>query len=95
MLQGEHSAIYLTFNKLPVVINTLVSSIIEWLFSTGFTVCVCLFVCFAYLVITEHLKQEAGMLTSHPNEQIDHDKENVGNAGFTEDKGSRIHQWCS
>ena len=38
MLQGEHSAILLTFIKLPFVINVSVLSILEWLFYTGFTV---------------------------------------------------------
>ena len=32
MLQGEHSAILLTFIKLPFVIKTFVLSIFEWLF---------------------------------------------------------------
>ena len=38
MLQGEHSAILLTFIKLPFVIKILVLSIVEWPFHTGFTV---------------------------------------------------------
>ena len=38
MLQGEHSAIFLTFIKLPFVIKTFVLSIFEWAFYTGFTV---------------------------------------------------------
>ena len=38
MLQGEHSAIPLTFIKLPFVIKIFVLSIFEWLFYTGFTV---------------------------------------------------------
>ena len=38
MLQGEHSAILLTFIKLPFVIQIFVLSIFEWLFYTGFTV---------------------------------------------------------
>ena len=38
MLQREHSAILLTFIKLPVVIKTFVLTIFEWLFYTGFTV---------------------------------------------------------
>ena len=38
MLQGEHSAILLTFIKLPFVIKIFVLSIFEWLFSRGFTV---------------------------------------------------------
>ena len=37
MLQGEHSAILLTFIKLPFVIKTLVLSIFEWPFYTCFT----------------------------------------------------------
>ena len=37
MLQGEHSAILLTFIKLPYVIKTFVLSVFEWLFYTGFT----------------------------------------------------------
>ena len=38
MLQGEHSAIFLTCTKLPFVIKISVLSIIEWPFCTGFTV---------------------------------------------------------
>ena len=34
MLQGEHSAILLTFIKLPFVIKILVLSIFEWVFYT-------------------------------------------------------------
>ena len=39
MLQGEHSAILLTFIKLPFAIKIFVLSIFEWPFYTGFTVC--------------------------------------------------------
>ena len=38
MLQGEYSAILLTFIKLPFVIKIFVLSIFEWPFYTGFTV---------------------------------------------------------
>ena len=38
MLQGEYSAILLTFIKLPSVIEIFVLSIFEWLFYTGLTV---------------------------------------------------------
>ena len=38
MLPLEHSAILLTFIKLPFVIKIFVLSIFEWLFYTGFTV---------------------------------------------------------
>ena len=38
MLQGEHSAILLTFIKLPFVFKIFVLSIFEWLLKTGFTV---------------------------------------------------------
>ena len=38
MLQGEHSAILLTFVKLLFVIKIFVLSIFEWPFYTGFTV---------------------------------------------------------
>ena len=38
MLQGEHSAILLTFIKLPFVIKIFDLSIFEWPFYTGFTV---------------------------------------------------------
>ena len=38
MLQGEHSAILLTFIKLPFVIKILDLSIFEWPLKTGFTV---------------------------------------------------------
>ena len=41
MLQGEHSAILLTFIKLPFVVNIFVLCIFEWpWFYTGFTVMV-------------------------------------------------------
>ena len=36
--KGEHSAILLTFIKLPFVIKIFVLSIFEWPFYTGFTV---------------------------------------------------------
>ena len=39
MLQGEHHAILSTFIELPFVITIFVSSIFEWPFYTGFTVC--------------------------------------------------------
>ena len=44
MLQGEHSAILLTFIKckLPFAIKTFVLSIFEWPLKTGFTVDHCL-----------------------------------------------------
>ena len=38
MLQGEHSAILLTFIKLPFVTKIFVLSVFEWPFYTGFTV---------------------------------------------------------
>ena len=38
MLQGEHSAILLTFIKLPFVIKIFVLTIFEWPFYSGFTV---------------------------------------------------------
>ena len=38
MLQGEHSAILLTFIKVPFVIKIFVLSIFVWPFYTGFTV---------------------------------------------------------
>ena len=38
MLQGEHSAILLTYIKLPYVIKIFVLPIFEWPFYTGFTV---------------------------------------------------------
>ena len=38
MLQGEHSAILLTFIKLPFVIKIFVLPIFDWPFYTGFTV---------------------------------------------------------
>ena len=43
MLQGEHSAILLTFIKLPFVIKIFVLSIFEWPLKTDFTVRVCNF----------------------------------------------------
>ena len=38
MLQREHSAILLTFIKIPFVIKIFVLSIFEWPFYRGFTV---------------------------------------------------------
>ena len=38
MLQREHSAILLTFIKLPLVLKIFVMSIFEWSLKTGFTV---------------------------------------------------------
>ena len=38
MLQGEHSAILLTFIKLPFAIKAFVLFFSEWLLKTGFTV---------------------------------------------------------
>ena len=38
MLHGEHSAILLTFIKLPFVIKIFVLSSFEWRLKTGFTV---------------------------------------------------------
>ena len=38
MLQGEHSAIFSIFIKLPSVIKKFVLSIFEWLLKTGLTV---------------------------------------------------------
>ena len=38
MLQGEHSAILLTFIKLSFVFKIFVLSIFEWLLRTGFIV---------------------------------------------------------
>ena len=38
MLQGEHSSILSTFNKIPLVIKIFVLSIFEWKFYVGFTV---------------------------------------------------------
>ena len=40
MLQGEHSAILLTFIKLQFVIKIFILSIFEWPLKTGFTVVV-------------------------------------------------------
>ena len=39
MLPLEHSAILLTFIKLPFAIKTCVLSIFEWLQKIGFTIC--------------------------------------------------------
>ena len=39
MLQGEHSAILLTFIKQPCVIKNFVLFIFGWPFYTGFTIC--------------------------------------------------------
>ena len=37
-MQGEHSAILLTYIKLPFAIKIFILSIFEWPFYTGFTV---------------------------------------------------------
>ena len=44
MLPLEHSAILLTFIKLPFVIKIFVLSIFEWPFYAGFTVAFCFLV---------------------------------------------------
>ena len=41
MLQGEHSAIFSTFIKLPLVIKTFVLCIFEWPLKTAFNVFCC------------------------------------------------------
>ena len=51
MLQGEHSAILLTFFKLPFVIKIFVLSNFEWPFYTGFTV-------FMYFIMTNILVKD-------------------------------------
>ena len=40
MLQGEHSAIYLTVINLPFVIKIFILSIFDWPFYTGFIECI-------------------------------------------------------
>ena len=55
MLQGEHSAIRLTFIKLPYSIKTIALPILKWPLKTGFTLlelfrhicylCTCLLAC--------------------------------------------------
>ena len=52
MLSLEHSAILLTFIKLPAVIKIFVFSIFKWPFYTGFTV-------YAYMVNLKILLLEA------------------------------------
>ena len=54
MLQAEHSAILLTFIKLPFVNKIFVLSIFEWLFYTGFSVCV--HIELIRLTLVEHTK---------------------------------------
>ena len=39
MLQGEHSALLLTFIKLPSVIKIFILSIFEWMLKTGLLYC--------------------------------------------------------
>ena len=51
MLQGDQSAILLTFIKLPSVIKIFVLSIFEWPFYTGFTVLVQTYSFVSYLVV--------------------------------------------
>ena len=50
--QGEHSAVLLTFIKLPFVFKTFVSSIFEWPFYTDFTLHVNYFYLYRYGVIS-------------------------------------------
>ena len=52
MLQREHSAILLTFIKLPFDIKTFVLSVFEWPFYTGFTV-------LSFWSVTIHLQMRA------------------------------------
>ena len=54
MLLGEHSAILLTFIKLPFVIKIVVLSIFEGAFYTGFTVCTSFSECIVACVLTNH-----------------------------------------
>ena len=60
---GEHSAILLTFIKIPFVINIFVLSIFEWPFYTGYTVNVFVYapICFKGKLSTKemHLKVKA------------------------------------
>ena len=59
MLQGEHSAILLTFIKLPFVIKTFVLSIVKVQFKIGFTVvCACVESLFSSLAIMLLRKRE-------------------------------------
>ena len=51
ILPLEHSAILLTFIKLPFVIKIFVLSIFEWLFYTGFTIMQSLMINIIKLVI--------------------------------------------
>ena len=53
--KGDHSAILLTFIKLPFVINIFVLSILEWLFYTGFTVFMMTSALLVHYEITEEL----------------------------------------
>ena len=53
MLQGEHSAILLTFIKQPFVFKTFVLSIFEWPLKTGFTVL------FSEFIILQNQLQDA------------------------------------
>ena len=51
MRQWEHSAILLTFIKLPIVIKIFVLSIFEWPFYTGLTVVYKILSCLPYAVL--------------------------------------------
>ena len=68
MLQGEHSAILLTFIKLPFVFKVFVLSIFERPFYTGFTVLI-------ELVSkgsdkTEHLQSSARIFAAHRYKEL-------------------------
>ena len=60
MLQGEHSAILLTFIKLPFVIKIFVLSICEWSFYTGITV-----ICSSRSLSTIFPPYDKGLISYH------------------------------
>ena len=60
MLQWEHSAILLTFSKLPFVIKIFVLSISEWPFYTGFTVTIKLLM--SHIQLTSSILSSAAVI---------------------------------
>ena len=68
MLQEEHSAILLTFIKLPFVIKIFVWSIFEWPLKTGFTV---------FLITTDELSDLRGQVKLLEDKNTKYMQENI------------------
>ena len=70
MLQGEHSAIFLTFIKLPIVIKIFVLSIFERPFYTGFTVVVYIVVVYSFVSLFLFFLCSSSVDTMNPKRSI-------------------------